>query len=89
MATALKYAEMSDLRKAIATRKQIRFVCSGLHYLAEPHAIENSRRTCSFEVVLWILDGPGGPGWKTVRFYQMREMEVLREGFLPRARPRW
>ena len=48
MATALKYAEMSDLREAIATRKQIRFVCSGLHYLAEPHAIENSPRTCSF-----------------------------------------
>jgi hypothetical protein len=89
MATALKYAEMSELREAVASRKQIRFVCSGLHYLAEPHAIENSLRTHSFVVVLWVVDGPGGPGWKTIRFYELREMEVLRDSFAPRPRPRW
>ena len=85
MATALKYAEMSELRDAVSSRRQIRFECSGLHYLAEPHEIATCPRTRSFVVVLWVLNGPGGTGWKTVRFCHMREMEVAEDRFHPRG----
>jgi len=86
MGAPLKYAGMTDLKWALTERKQIRFICSGVHYTAEPHGMFNDPRSRSFVVSCYILEGPGTGTWRDFRYAHLREMEVLRDSFAPRQR---
>jgi len=86
VATPLKYADMNELKWAISERKQVRFICAGVAYQAEAHGIFNDARSRAFTVSLYILQGPGEGSWRDIRYANLRELEVMRDGFAARHR---
>lgn len=73
------YASLPDLRQAIQRRRVIRFTLRGTDLQAEPFLLGSARTTSAMVLVAYIL-GEGG-GWATIRFHEIRDMEVTTETF--------
>jgi predicted DNA-binding transcriptional regulator YafY len=80
----LDYAAPADIRSAIELRRVIRFSYKGARLEAEPHLFGAARKTSALILVLWVCGDRGG--WRTVRFHDVRDLEVGRETF-PGCRP--
>ena len=84
MRTPLKYASLAELRGAIRERRLIQFHHGGDPFLAEPYEVRVSKRTGSFGVLCFVLEGPTGESWQELRYAGMRELAVLATSFKPR-----
>ena len=85
MATT-SYASLLELRAAIRFRKVVRFVHKGHSYTVEPQALRNAVRTGALVLDAWVQAG-ADPGWKTFRYCEIRDLQVLNQAFVPRELP--
>lgn len=80
----LDYAAPAEIRAAIEHRRVIRFSYKGVRLEAEPHLFGAARKTSALILVLWVRGDAGG--WRTIRFHDVRDLEVAKETF-PGSRP--
>lgn len=80
------YASLLELRTAIRLRKKVRFTHRGSPYEVEPQALRHAIRTGALVLDAWVTAGDE-PGWKSFRYCDLRDLEVLNLAFVPRTLP--
>ncbi|WP_425491666.1 WYL domain-containing protein [Luteolibacter luteus] len=85
---------MGELQEAISKRRLIRFLHkaadkTAVSLVAEPHCIDHAPRTGALVLLAWMRSEDGGedPGWKTIRFCEIRDLMILPEPFVRRPFP--
>lgn len=74
----LAYARPAQIRDCIMSRAKIRFTYRGMDLEAEPHLFGHAKRSGALILIAWIC---GAEKWLTLRFNEVRGLEVLPETF--------
>lgn len=80
-------ADLSHLRSCAGKRKVVSFIYRKLPYKVEAQCLTQATKTGTFILIAWVIEGAAEPGWKSFRFYDIRELGETPVSVVPRAIP--
>jgi len=77
-----RYAELSELRRAIKERNVVRFTVDGRRYEAEPHLLDIPAGKGAMQLTAWIKPTDNAVGlWRKFKYSNLRDLEVEEQRF--------